>query len=1221
MSSSFNPLIESVDGRALIESSAGTGKTYTIASLYLRLLVEKGLKVGEILVVTFTKAATEELKGRIRQKIRDAVKVLDGEAPPANDDFIREYCAEIAKQGDEERKRAAGWLASALTTFDEASIFTIHGFCGRVLKDNAFESSSLFDTELETDDADLLHEIAADFYRAKIHGPLSSHPTKLLEDPLKFFERHGLTPRELEKFIRDNVAKPFLSVIPGKEVVDRSCNSIEEKEAEYFAAWEKAFSLWRSGRDEVLRQMTDGRMNGVSFSTDIVNRMFKEMDGYAVLGPTLVSFREDSRRFHPDNLKVKNGFEKPSHAFFAAFADLVREAESLETVYGWSAILLRHEALEFAEREMAVRKRQRNIRFYDDLLQDLRCAVNGPAGQALRDQVQKRYKVALIDEFQDTDLMQYEVFDSFFPEKSTLFLIGDPKQAIYSFRGADIFAYIKASRDVARQYSLGENFRSTSDLVKAVNALFMRKTAPFEFEEIVYPEVKASSKGKSKSTTTAGKPDFSPLKFWVIEREAGATAGSEITKDRANAVIPPAVASEIVRLLEGGRKNTESVDGDSLKPSHIAVLVRTNRQAGDIHEALKRRGVPAVIYGTGSVFTTLEAEELHRVLSAVVSPGDDRKVRAALATVYFGVDGNELERLKTDVAGWAAWTNRFAEWRKAWSRDGFVAMTRSMMNVASVRRNLLSVTDGERRLTNLLHLFELLQDVAHRERIGAEGLVQWLARRRGSAQIDESEGRVPSEENQVRLETDEDAVKVITIHKSKGLEYPIVFCPYLWDVHVPVRPKMDPSPSEEDEPAPLENGVLCHDPTDPDRTRMVRDFGSDRVSEHIAAEAREGLSENARMLYVALTRARYRCIVVWGALKNSRRSALGKLLHIKGDGMTAIDDEIWKDLEMLAESSGQTVEAMEIPKPSNARYAPSEVEAAVPECRSFSGKIDRTWGVSSFTGLTRGAKAVIETPDHDGLADPSSVDGSTRRREETAAKTSFTFPRGAKAGTFFHKVMETVDFAGSDACVDVVVSANLRAYGFDEGWRNTACAMVRNVLSTPIDPDDPSSVLSSVAAADRRHEVDFALPLGRLTKDGLKAVFPKRGLERLEFHAVQGLMKGSIDLVFRRGGKYHLLDWKTNHLGGAVDDYGPEAMAEEMESALYFLQYHIYSVALDRYLALRIPDYDYETHFGGVYYLFVRGMDPAGGAARGVFRDRPSGKIVSELRDRLFGEV
>ncbi|HEY3491274.1 MAG TPA: exodeoxyribonuclease V subunit beta [Candidatus Deferrimicrobiaceae bacterium] len=1195
----FDMLEPLTPGRRLIESSAGTGKTYTIASLYVRLLLEKGLQAGQILVVTFTRPATEELKGRIRQKIRDTLAALDGE--PSEDEFIQRYVPTIP---DPEQARSA--LSNALRMFDEAAIFTIHGFCGRMLQENAFESASLFDTELVTDESDLRREIADDFYRLRVHGVFS--PLFL-----SYAIEHGFTPDALAAFIRGNVARPFFRIIPdASEIAGKGAPSAELETA-FFAARETAIAAWESGRDAVASGMAswDG-LNRNRYRTASVAAMIAAMDRYADSPPTSSRFHNYSK-FRQSEIvaATKARCEPLRHPFFEAFERLDEAVSALLDGFEQDMIATWLALAGYARDEMAERKCRRNVRSYDDLLRDMFDALKGQGGATMAATVRERFQAALIDEFQDTDPLQYEIFGTIFPERSYLFLIGDPKQAIYGFRGADIFAYLKAAGEVRARFTLDRNFRSVPGLVNAVNTLFGRRPGAFVFPEIEYPRVEAASEGGTRGFALEGTPDLMPFKIRMIARPDPASS-VPIPKTEANRLLPESTATEIVALLSRGQRKEATIGGEPVTPRDVAVLVRTNGQARAVHAALRRRGVPAVIYSSESVFASEEAVALERVLLAVADPGHDGKVRAALATPLFQVDGNTLARLQEEPSEWDERVRQFSGWRDLWANDGFITMVRSMTSSAGLRSRLLALPDGDRRLTNLLHLFELLHEASHSRRLGIEGLLKWLPDRMADT------GGTPAEEHQLRLETDEAAVKVVTVHKCKGLEYPVVFCPYAWDVFT----------GEGD-------GVTFHDPDD--KTTLVRDIGSARLDENRRIAERESLAENARLLYVALTRAKHLCVVGWGAIHDAGRSALAMLLHSASNASEPgladrfskmTDDDIRADLERLP---GLEISLMQ--PSTDARYISEHPEAGRLACREIGRAIARDWGSASFTSLVSGARSDSEWPDRD-LLPPSEIDRvpASARVARKEGATPFDFPKGAKSGLFFHGLMEKLDFAATDIEIENAVKAHLEADGFDPEWTPVVSRMVRNVLDTPLDADVPGFRLSGIASADRRHEVEFGLPLALLTPGSLRRAFSEPGddpgapgaaslLDRLAFLPIRGMMKGYIDLVFSRGGRYFLLDWKTNHLGDRIDDYSQPAMREAMDDSFYFLQYHLYAVALHRYLRLRLGvSYDYDRHFGGVYYLFVRGIDPAFGPRFGVCFDRPDVRRVEALGRLFSGE-
>ena len=583
----------------------------------------------------------------------------------------------------------------------------------------------------------------------------------------------------------------------------------------------------------------------------------------------------------------------------------------------------------------------------------------GPGRDVLARALRQRYVAALIDEFQDTDPLQYGIFQRLFSAEpllvaptaveqtgageTAIFLIGDPKQAIYSFRGADVFAYMQAAREVEERFTLDKNWRSTARLVEAINRLFQNSPDPFVFPEIEFHAVQA---GRSDAGEFAwdGEASSAPLKLWVMRRTE---PDKPINKSRATEELPVAVASEVVRWLQAGATGKAKVEGTPLAPHHIAVLVRTNEEARQMQAALQSTGVPSVIHSDESVFQSHESLELQRVLAGVAEPGNEGKVRAALATELLGVTGVELARLAQDETGWDGWLETFALYRGLWLDEGFMTMIAALITRQQVRSRLLASTGGERRLTNVLHCCELLHQAALEGGLGVEELLKWLTEAR------QQTGTAKLEENQIRLETDEQAVRIVTVHKSKGLQYPVVFCPFGWNTG---------AGSTE---------VIFHDTNE--AGKLVMDIGSTDREAHKRIAEREALAENARLLYVALTRAEYRCVAVWGAFRDAGESALAYLLHParwKCDSsiedvnkkFSALSDEIiWSDLDRLALGGRTGIALSEVPSSSPEIHMPPARLPITLACRTLKREIPKGWGIASFSSLIAG-RARCGTP-------------------------------------------------------------------------------------------------------------------------------------------------------------------------------------------------------------------------------------------------------------------
>ncbi len=1174
-----------LQGRQLVESSAGTGKTYAIASLFVRLLLRGGLGVSEILVVTFTEAATEDLRVRVRRRISQTLAALD---EPTDDDFLSKFVNRLS-----DRDKARVILSSALQSFDEAAILTIHGFCQRILQENAFESSSRFDTELTADSGPALSEVVDDFWRIQFY-PSSS----LFVD---YARQRRWTRHYLLEFAGKVACRPFLTIIPEPSPQPSSLQA--RLETELSEVYRQAGAAWVRDRKEVERRLRQCKgLDRRRYSSAQITKRLAELGRYLASGLPLQESQSLQRLSRSQLISGdKTNQALAEHPFFEICESLAQKRDRLMRSYDLNFLALKHALATYVRKELSQRNRRKNRRFFDDLLLDLLESLRGGSGTVLKETIRRRYRAVLIDEFQDTDPVQYAIFDAIYGGTDTgLFLIGDPKQAIYSFRGADLFAYLKVARGQNQRFTLEKNWRSTHLLVKAVNTLFQKVDHPFVFPDISFFPVNSAREEAGLSGTR--KEDPAPLKVWFFRRNAEARRNS-ISKQVANQMIPEAVASEVVRLLQGDPKNRLRVEERPVSPQDIAILVRTNLQAQWIQEALRKRRVPSVLSSSQSVFGSQEALQVERLLVGVADCGDEPKVRAALATDLLGLGTRDFACLDQHEKAWDLKLKAFSDYRDLWLKEGFIHMTRVLMAEEGIRSRLLAFPDGERRLTNVLHLFELLHDRALGEALGIEGLLKWLGQQR------REDGSGPSEEHQIRLESDDPAVTVVTVHRSKGLEYSVVFCPFCWNV--PDRKSDD---------------AIFHDRQN---GRALMDVGSEQFQESQKLSQEESRAEEARLLYVAVTRAKYRCYLIWGALRDAERSSLAGLLHPKSQKMQEMTDaEIAEDLEELVLQSGESIEVMPMPEPTDEVYGPP-VDPAVYQCRRFPGRVQQRWGVSSFSSLVSGRWQGEELPDRDALA--FGVGGESGLVPGPRLSI-LDFPKGLQAGIFFHELFEVVDFSLQDrAALEALVRDKLVRHGFDESWKGPVSRMILGVLATPLPADPDRFALAGLNAAQRRQEMPFsfsseALNLPRLQEafslhsgPGVPKSFAAR-IGRLGSSPGKTLMKGFIDLVLERAGRYYLIDWKSNFLGYRLEDYRRAALAEVMERNWYFLQYHLYVVALHRYLAFRLPGYDYERDFGGVFYMFIRGIDPEQGPEFGIYADRPSPELILEL-DRCLKPV
>ena len=1182
-----------LSGTNLIEASAGTGKTYALSNLYLRLILEKEMMIDDILAVTYTEAATEELRVRIRQRLREAYHAIARDQRHAPDELLDSICLKFKNDKDAHTR-----LRHAIMNFDEASIFTIHSFCQKMLLENAFESGETFNAELLTDQSGLIQEIVDDFYRINFYNasPLLAQYVTIKKINIDFFT----------KLIKSRSIDPSFRIIPETGRPD-----VASLDLRLYKSYKKIKKLWSDKRDEIKKILLnyDG-FHRSKYRLDSIKPLLFSMDDYLVLDEPLMIFK-NFVKFTAANIakSMKGGYEPPAHKFFDLCGEFENLNNGLTEAYTVFQKYLKKQLFDYAEKELRRRKKEKNIRSFDDLLENMRRALEKGPDSELAAAVRAKYKAALIDEFQDTDPVQYDIFTTIFSsEESILYLIGDPKQAIYKFRGADIFAYFKASGSIRNSYTLGTNWRSQPDYIEAINTIFSSAEKPFVFKEIPYHAISPPEKYDRGFLYLNGKQE-PPVNIWFIEKSYSNEESGLIGKTRAESIVCRHTAAEIARLIILSRQGKALIDDRPVTPNDIAVLVRKNIQARAVQKELKKHGIPSVIYSSESIFESHEAMEIERIVAAIAEPRNESLVKSALVTDIMGLNGNSLFNLINDENQWELILNSFYEYHDIWRQYGFIRMFRHLMTEEDVRRRLLTLPDGERRITNLLHCAELLHRDETEDGLSMEGLLKRLAEKR--ADIEESF------EYQLRLETDDDAVNIITIHRSKGLEFPIVFCPFSWDDSAVKDP----------------GAFTFHDPAD---NSLTLDIGSES-EENIKLSEKENLAENIRLLYVALTRGRHRCYMTWGKIKKSESSAHAYLFHrphsMDDAGVSFITskindmeyDEMLKDLKNLEKKSKGTILISGLPKadlPADTVYKQEKEDLIF---RQFAGNVEQTWSVSSFSSLISGIHRADESPDRDS----SEITGYIEKSHAQDLNI-FTFPAGAKAGTFMHEILEIIDFKEKNLeIINNIITEKISRYGFGNEWCGVISNMIHNVLKAPLSIADPEFILGKIPPDERLSELEFYFPLEKITSKGLADIFTKNKknravsgfagqAEKLGFRNAGGFVRGFIDLVFKYNDKYYIIDWKSNHLGNNHENYTEDFLKAAMLDNYYILQYHLYATALNQYLELRHPGYNYSRHFGGVYYIFLRGVSPQAGNSTGIYYDLPSPEFINDLSAYLI---
>ncbi len=1183
----FDILNVPLSGTALVEAAAGTGKTYAIVGLYLRLVAEQGLDVDQILVVTFTEAATQELKEKIRSALRRAFMAFR-HGVSTGDPVVDG----LAEKLQEKRDLVARRFYRALVSFDDSAVFTIHGFCSRVLGEHAFESGALFDSRLVTNQDDLKRMVAEDFWRINICNSSPVFTNYILE-------KGSLSPETLSSLLASRGGHHEIKLVPDPdERVDT-----KKEEALFLKQFKKVVEQWEEHGKEIctiLREHESLMRN--KYRRDWVDGWIGAMENY--LGSEIPS-PELFAKFEKFTAKgiaegSKNGFTPVEHDFFKVCQKFSKTAANLKALFDRRVALLKSRFLKYAQQELKKRKRFLNVLYFDDLISNLHEITVSGSGSALIGKLRKRYRAALIDEFQDTDPLQYDIFSLIFHGKALFCMIGDPKQAIYAFRGADIFAYLKAVPMADAAYTLNENWRSRPGLVKCVNALFEGVKNPFIYKRIPFRPVSPAADANVPELSLDGK-SCSGLCFRVLRKN---NFPDTRNKSDWNDVIASDTAARVAKLVAMGNKSRAMIGERPLEKSDIAILVRKHAQANLVHEKLSVLKVHSTILKTGDIFDSHEAFEMELFLWAVAFARDAGLVKAACATDMIGYDAGRIE--KTGVSGHddSGTLERFARYRDTWQKKGFMAMFQEAARKEKFFPKLAAFPDGERRCTNLRHLGELLHQASLEENLGPERLARWLVRHR------EMQGE--SEERQLRLESDENAVKIITIHASKGLEYPVVFCPFLGDDVALNRKRRD-------------KGFLFHDKDDKAVLVLENPDDDKDIKEWRDRWEREESAEDVRLLYVALTRAKNICYVslVPSMAENSR---LGFLIK-KGGKHENID----KGLDALLQKAGDSL-VVEKVLPADLETDPlltaEEQDSNTLEARRFSRTLPSDWRVTSFSALRQ--STVDDLSRHAASDETGSFAVSLPEGMES-------FPAGAMPGLCLHEIMEHLDFtmAKDSGYLESVVADGLERYGFSHDWLGTVCSMVQRVITTPLPAEggQKSILLSDIPNSTRINEMEFFFPLRTVTPNILRNAYMETGhdaaisdrlpdrIGKLSFSQTRGFVRGFIDMVFESGGRYFIVDWKSNLLGATLESYRVDNLRKVMEMEYYFLQAHIYAVALNRFLETRLDGYDYRTHFGGIYYLFLRGIDPDAGPEYGIYRETPSAKFIKRLTDCLVDQT
>jgi len=1156
-------------GRHLIEASAGTGKTYNITRIYLRLLLERELKVEEILLMTFTKDATQELKGRIDAFIREALVNWDAlcEQEP--------YFQAISERVSDDKVKFL--LKRALLFLDEAAIFTIHGFCQRALTQHAFASGLPFNANISNNSNELYLEATQDWYRQL---------AKQNPEDFSLIAQFWATPH-----VFTSSFSKAISHRRAIELVDVQClvNSVTQLAKQALRAIIDNNSVVNEGL--IMHKKADEQKTRAQELTKLLAWLtsISECDTadelLIIISQPMPDYLLNGNR-HPKAFKVQLGqVLENTKALKIQVKDL---AKNINKAKAYQLVRI---GIYQIRKQVKQTKTQLNCLDFDDLIYTLADSLNKRDNNTLAQTLLAQYPVALVDEFQDTDPHQFAILQGVYYQNNlkntaknsatALYLIGDPKQAIYGFRGGDIFAYLNARSECDFHWLMDTNWRSSPEIVAAYNQLFLsgkQNQSVFGYG-IDYQAVLAGK--KSQQHTEQLHPSSRALQLIHFTHEDNTSK----VKQSDRPLMAVWCANEIVNLL-----NSEH----ALQPQDIAILVRDGREANDIKTALLNANLASVFLSDrANLFYSEQAKQLIQLLKGILNPEDERIYLNALACGLLGIDSVALYELQKNESAYQALKFHFFNYREQWKRQGFITMAVNLMHTHFDFTKANIKDKKARALTNLLHLFEILQS-ASQKFLQPQELLYWFEQQCN----EDNQGSVNDLEAEQRLESDGDLIRIVTQHGSKGLEYPIVFIPFA---------------TRHKDPTKFGNKTIDYLEYHNDQGELCLSLAGDQQAK--SAMANESYAESIRLLYVAITRAEQRCYILTTAFEHYALSPLGKTLQWE------TEQNIEQSLQQLVDQSSDTIGLTLVSFDELAAVdslISKSISSPINELKvsKFVGKIERDWWLSSFSALSRNLRhGGVSTPDRDSIA-LSDIGSTAVNSSNNKNSLRFQLAKGAHSGNLLHDILEHFNFTQSNnngsnllECIKwPLVKYGDLASGFNEqdlvDWFDEIVnsPLIGNENAVECDQDNTANFcLSDIYMQSTLRESEFYFPmekanishLSKLLTDHRNMGNPSKSnniVKLPQYRTLKGMMHGFIDLVFEHQGKFYVCDYKSSHLGDDYTDYTHDAIRNNIEKNYYDLQYLIYCLALHRYLQRNVVNYDAKQHFGGVYYLYLRGM-------------------------------
>ena len=1215
-------------GRHLIEASAGTGKTYNITRIYLRLLLERELKVEEILLMTFTKDATQELRGRIDIVIREALN--NWQALCVNDKYYQAINERVSYD------KIEFLLKRALLFLDEAAIFTIHGFCQRALTQHAFASGLPFNANMSTNSNELVLEATQDWYRQ-----LAKQNTENFALVAQFWSTPSAFVSSFAKAISHRSELSTIDVqsliIKFTQLAKQACSSLSNSDSlleEGLVAHKKADEQEKRSEELIKLKAWLTKLNECQNELSLLAAIEQPMPDYLLNGNR-----------HPKVFKVQLAEVLSSTKEVKVQVQNITKNINKAKAYK----IVKTAVYQIREQVTQAKKKLNNLDF-DDLINtladSLQSGVQNQENNVLAQTLLTQYPVALVDEFQDTDPQQFAILQGIYYQQSNasnrqssqqndaleqskldgiaLYLIGDPKQAIYGFRGGDIFAYLNARSDCDYHWLMDTNWRSSPNMIEAYNKVFLhgmqlcdeniqenssQNTSVFGYG-IPYQAVLAGKKEVLASYRQDSNDRALQFIHFTGDNSDSKNAGDKVTQS-VRPLMATWCANEILSLL----------NSDEIEPQDIAILVRDGREASDLKEALLKANLASVFLSDrANLFHSDEAKQLIKLLKGILAPEDERLYLSALASGLLGFNASNLYELQQDELAYQKLKFSFFDYREQWQRQGFITMAINVMHQQFDFSKANKRDNKARSLTNILHLFEIMQSASQRF-LQPHELLYWFEQ-----QCNEESGSAVSElEAEQRLESDADLIRIVTQHGAKGLEYPIVFIPFA---------------TRHKDPLKFGNKSVSYFEYHDDQGQLCLSLDGDEQAK--LSMANEAYAESIRLLYVAITRAEHRCYILSTAFDKYVSSPLGKTLKWKPE------QNITQSLQQLVDESPESISLQHVlfDEITTEQHLLKDSDSQTSELQTskFVGKIERDWWLSSFSALSRNLRhGGVSKPDRDS-EDLLSTEITNSTKDKNSLR--FQLAKGAHSGNLLHDILEDSNFSqSSDTDSNLLESTKWPLVKYGElaiGFSEADLMMwLDEILATPLcssDNDIETFSLSDVPAHKTLRESEFYFPMESANVAALEKLLTDHRKSKLmnecmynqgkispvrlpSYKTLKGMMHGFIDLVFEENGKYYVCDYKSSHLGDGFNDYNQMALRQNIEGNYYDLQYLIYSLALHRHLKQNLVKYGPDEHFGGVYYLYLRGMtndEPHRGA--GVYYQHITSKELNQLDELFLGK-